>query len=138
MKKSGAWSLAVFFLFIQGGSLRAEVRDWTRASDGKKISAEFAGMKDETTVKIKVANGQIYEVPVTSLSAEDQTLIKELAAKEMKPAAGTGAATPGSASPGAAAGPVPEPSPGSTCAAGTARMPWPRSERMKKIPFPPG
>lgn len=63
-----------FLASISG--LRAEVREWTRASDGKKISAEFAGMKDETTVKIKMANGQIFEVPMASLSPDDQVFLK--------------------------------------------------------------
>ncbi len=71
--------------------LDAQVRDWTRAADGKKIPAEFAGMKDEGTVKIKLANGQIYEVPLSGLSPEDGAYIKETIAKAggaMKPAAG--------------------------------------------------
>lgn len=59
----------------------AEERDWTRAADGKKIRAEFVGMKDETTVKIKMSNGRTFEVPLTSLSEADATYIKELAPK---------------------------------------------------------
>lgn len=72
-------------------TLRAEIREWTRATDGKKISAEFAGMKDETTAKIKMANGQIFEVPVSSLSPEDQAFLKA------QVAAMAGGETPGSA-----------------------------------------
>lgn len=83
---------------------QAEVRDWTRASDGRTISAEFTGMKDESTAKLKMGNGQVYEVPVTSLSPDDQAHIKELAAR--KPEAGT--ASPGASSPGTPTGPVPE------------------------------
>ncbi len=60
----------------------AEVREWTRASDGKKITAEFAGMKNETTVKIKLGNGQIYEVPLSGLSPEDGVFIQDAVAKE--------------------------------------------------------
>lgn len=56
--------------------LEAEVRQWTRASDGKTIPAEFAGMKDERTAKIKLANGQIYEVPLAGLSPDDHAYIK--------------------------------------------------------------
>lgn len=85
-------------------SAQAEVREWTRASDGRKIAAEFTGMKDESTVRLKMGNGQVYEVPVTSFSPDDQAHIKELVAK--MPEAGT--APPGATSPGAAAGPVPE------------------------------
>ena len=94
MKKLPA-SLALIAMFFIP-SLDAQVRDWTRAADGKKIPAEFAGMKDESTVKIKLANGQIYEVPLSGLSPEDNAFIKELVAKEggaMKPGAGS-AATP--------------------------------------------
>lgn len=61
--------------------LQAEVREWTRASDGRKISAEFAGMKDENTVRIKMANGQTFEVPLTGLSPEDNAYVKEATAK---------------------------------------------------------
>ena len=81
----------------------AEVRQWTRASDGKKIEAEFAGMKDERTVKIKLANGQIYEVPLKGLSEEDNAFIKEKVAKEggaIHPV-GTPAPSPPAASEGA-------------------------------------
>lgn len=73
-------AIAITHLLLSG-SLRAEVREWTRASDGRKISAEFAGMKDEKTVKIKMANGQIFEVPLTGLSAEDNAFVKELNGK---------------------------------------------------------
>jgi copper chaperone CopZ len=63
-----AFALASLF---PAGTLLAEVREWTRASDGRKISAEFVGMKDESTVKIKMGNGQIFDLPLTGLSAED-------------------------------------------------------------------
>ena len=43
MKKLPA-SLALIAMFFIP-SLDAQVRDWTRAADGKKIPAEFAGMK---------------------------------------------------------------------------------------------
>jgi len=89
--------IATFF----SPTLDAQVRDWTRAVDGKKIPAEFAGMKDEATVKIKLANGQIYEVPLSGLSPEDNAFVKEAIAKEggeMKPAA-AGTATPAPAVP---------------------------------------
>lgn len=97
MKKLPA-SLAVALIAIfSHSSLDAQVRDWTRAADGKKISAEFAGMKDESTVKIKLGNGQIYEVPLSGLSPEDGAYIKEAVAKEggaMKAAAGSAATPP--------------------------------------------
>ena len=58
--------------------LQAEVREWTRAADGKKISAEFVGMKDESTIQIKMSNGQLFEVPLASLSEGDREFVKGL------------------------------------------------------------
>ena len=57
----------------------AEVREWTRASDGRKIQAEFVGMKDDTTIQIKMTNGQTFDVPLASLSEADNAFVKELA-----------------------------------------------------------
>lgn len=87
-------ALAGFVLFFST-AMEAQVRDWKRASDGKKIPAEFAGMKDDNTVKIKLANGQIYEVPLSGLSAEDNAFVKDANSKAggaTKPAAATAAA----------------------------------------------
>lgn len=102
MKKLPASLAVALIAMFSCPSLDAQVRDWTRAADGKKISAEFAGMKDESTVKIKLGNGQIYEVPLSGLSPEDGAYIKEVVAKEggaMKPAAGSAATTPAPAVP---------------------------------------
>lgn len=102
MKKLPASLAVALIAMFSCPSLDAQVRDWTRAADGKKISAEFAGMKDESTVKIKLGNGQIYEVPLSGLSPEDGAYIKEAVAKEggaMKPAAGSAATTPAPAMP---------------------------------------
>jgi copper chaperone CopZ len=102
MKKLPASLAVALIAMFSCPTLDARVRDWTRAADGKKISAEFAGMKDESTVKIKLGNGQIYEVPLSGLSPEDGAYIKEAVAKEggaMKPAAGSAATTPAPAVP---------------------------------------
>jgi copper chaperone CopZ len=102
MKKLPASLVVALIAMFSCPTLDARVRDWTRAADGKKISAEFAGMKDESTVKIKLGNGQIYEVPLSGLSPEDGAYIKEAVAKEggaMKPAAGSAATTPAPAVP---------------------------------------
>ncbi len=40
-----------------------EVREWTRATDGRKITAEFVAMKDANTVTIKTQGGQTFDVP---------------------------------------------------------------------------
>lgn len=60
---------------------RGEVREWTRASDGKKISAEFVALKDPGTVTIKTADGRTFDVPLASLAPEDGAYAKEAAAK---------------------------------------------------------
>lgn len=80
--------------------LEAEVRQWTRAADGKKIEAEFVGMKDERTVKIKLANGQIYEVPLAGLSPDDNAFIQAASEQEgVAKSAPAAAATPAEALP---------------------------------------
>lgn len=99
--------LAAGWVLASPIDLRAEVREWTRATDGKKISAEFAGMKDEVTAKIKMASGQVFEVPVSSLSPDDQAFLKE------QVAAMAGGEKPGSA-------PSPE---GAPKGGGTAALP---------------
>jgi copper chaperone CopZ len=77
MMKKSLCIVATGIAFFATPSLRAEAREWTRATDGKKIQAEFAGMKDETTVKIKMTNGQVFEIPLSSLSAEDNAFVKK-------------------------------------------------------------
>ncbi len=67
---------AVCFLLGTTFASRAEVREWTRASDGRTIRAEFAGMKDEATVKIRTAKGHVFEAPLASLSAEDNEYVR--------------------------------------------------------------
>ncbi|HRQ88181.1 MAG TPA: SHD1 domain-containing protein [Bacteroidia bacterium] len=70
--------LAIVVLIWGSGPAQAEVREWTRASDGKKISAEFVGMKTDGIAKIKLRNGQIFEVPVASLVPEDAEYLASL------------------------------------------------------------
>lgn len=97
MKKLPHFVVVAGLVLSLSNSIRAEVREWTRASDGKKISAEFAGMKDETTVKVKLANGQIFELPLSGLSAEDNAFVKEQGSKggaEKKSATAAAAGTP--------------------------------------------
>ncbi len=56
-----------------------EVRTFTNA-DGKKIEAELLDVRDG---KARImANRKVFEVPVTSLSAEDQEFLKEWSAKK--------------------------------------------------------
>ncbi len=83
MKVKGSPSslLAMGIVWLAVSTVSAEVREWTRASDGKKIPAEFVGLKDEATVKIKTARGQIFEVPLENLSEEDKAYVKVAVAK---------------------------------------------------------
>lgn len=82
MKK--LFTVATAVLFCASSMLRAELRDWTRASDGKKISAEYVGMKDESTVQIKMANGNQFDVPLSGLSEADRDYIKGLESGDKK------------------------------------------------------
>lgn len=66
-------------------SLRGELRDWTRISDGKRISAEFVALKDANTVTVKTAAGRTYNIPLSRLSPEDVAYAKEEAAKMSRP-----------------------------------------------------
>ena len=77
----------LFPLFADG-----EIREWTRASDGKKISASFVGMKGEGVIQIKMANGQVFDVPLSSLSPADNEFVAGLnapAAEKMEEKPGT-------------------------------------------------
>ncbi len=59
----------------------AEPREWTRSEDGKTVTAEFVGMKDDDTVTIRMANGRTFDVPLASLSPEDGEYAKAAAAQ---------------------------------------------------------
>lgn len=82
--------VAVVLLLLTCAS-RGEVREWTRATDGRKITAEFVAMKDANTVTIKMQNGRNFDVPLSSLSPEDGVYAKEAAAKMAGASGSTGA-----------------------------------------------
>lgn len=64
----------LFSLFLAGFmSVHAESRSWTNSA-GKKIEAEFVS-SDGKTVRLKLANGKTANVPLQSLSKEDQDFI---------------------------------------------------------------
>ncbi|MDZ4402433.1 hypothetical protein [Prosthecobacter sp.] len=72
--------LLLFMLSLGIGPLaRAEPRNWTNAQ-GKQIQAEFGGIKDGNVMLI-LTSGQTATVPLTSLSAEDQTWVRLNASK---------------------------------------------------------
>jgi len=66
-------------------SAQAEMRKWTRASDGKAIEAEFVEKVDNKSIKIKMANGREFTIPLASLSPADNEFVKELEAKMATP-----------------------------------------------------
>ncbi|MCB1077429.1 MAG: redoxin domain-containing protein [Verrucomicrobiae bacterium] len=75
---------AGFALFAAATALLspATARTWTNAQ-GKSIEAELVSLKGESgseTAVLKTANGQTFDVPLASLSAEDQAYAKEQAA----------------------------------------------------------
>lgn len=69
--------LALFALLPLCGLAQAPsaVRTWT-STDGKKIEATFLG-SDAAGVKIRLANGTVFTVPLNRLSAEDQDYITQ-------------------------------------------------------------
>lgn len=75
--------------------VEAEEREWTRAADGKKIRAEFVGLEEEGRIRIRMANGQVYDVPLASLSAADREFVQSTlaSAEDMEEEAGSGEKT---------------------------------------------
>ncbi len=61
-------------LCLGSSALLAGPRPWTD-STGRKVEAEFVGMKEDS-VLLKLANGQTVPFPLTRLSAEDQAFAK--------------------------------------------------------------
>ena len=55
-------------------SRAGELRTWT-STDGHTLQATLVGF-DSTNVTLKLANGQASNVPVSRLSATDQTFVK--------------------------------------------------------------
>lgn len=53
----------------------ASVQTWT-SSDGKAIQASFAGMKDGAVLLKMASNGEVFQVPLSRLSAESQAQAK--------------------------------------------------------------
>jgi hypothetical protein len=54
----------------------AWARTWTEAGTGKKIEAELVSA-DSAAVRVKVAGGRTYDLPLARLSAEDQAFVRE-------------------------------------------------------------
>jgi hypothetical protein len=77
--------LSLLLVCLGSSALVAGPRPWTD-STGRKVEAEFVGMKDDS-VLLKLVNGQTVPFPLTRLSADDQAFAKTQAG-------GGGAATP--------------------------------------------
>jgi len=76
-------SLALILIFavalaLPVGAGAAEMREWTRASDGKAIEAEYAGMANEKEVRLRMTNGRVYDVPLATLSEADNDYVAGL------------------------------------------------------------
>ncbi|WP_395737517.1 SHD1 domain-containing protein [Prosthecobacter sp.] len=94
---------------LQAQTAAPAMHTWT-STDGRKIEAAFVAMEGEG-VKIRMANGSTFTVPLNRLSAEDQTFAKN------QGAAGAGT-TAGAAERGAPA----------------ASKTWPRSVALEEKP----
>lgn len=68
-------------------------RTWT-STDGRKIEAAFVALEGDA-VKIRMANGSTFDVPLSRLSPEDQTFAKSQTTAPSSPPAGSTTATPG-------------------------------------------
>lgn len=71
---------ACLLLALWSGIADAEEIRVFHSSDGKAISASFQGTIDGK-VTLKRGDGKVFELPLTRLSAEDQTYVKQQAAK---------------------------------------------------------
>ena len=93
MKKITLGVLGLAALMLLTAKVSAEIRTWTRASDGAKIQGEFVRMKDDKTAYIKREGGQTVEIPVAALSADDQAYIGGKSGNPAKPALPAGETT---------------------------------------------
>lgn len=71
---SGPGLLAVATFLIALGTASAETRQWTNA-EGKSITGELKSVTGDTATLL--VGGRTFDIPVSSLSAADQTYIKE-------------------------------------------------------------
>ena len=77
MKSSCLYGFTVLSLFI--ASLHAQnaapaPRTWT-STDGRKIEAAFVALAGDN-VKVRMANGSTFDVPLARLSPDDQAFAK--------------------------------------------------------------
>ncbi|MEM0966252.1 MAG: hypothetical protein AAGJ81_08910 [Verrucomicrobiota bacterium] len=58
-------------------SLCLDAREWTNA-EGQKLEAEYLSQNDETVKIRRESDFQIFEIPISTLSKQDQDFLKEL------------------------------------------------------------
>jgi len=90
MKTSVSWLILSASLLILPA--QAESRTWTN-TEGVAIEADYV-KSDSDNVTLRLGNGKLTTFPQSKLSAADQTVIKELKAKEAPAAAATAEAKP--------------------------------------------
>jgi len=93
MKLSNHWCLAAAALltvFAQAQTTIPAMRSWT-STDGHKIDALFVALEGEG-VKIRMANGSTFTIPLERLSAADQAFAKGQAAPSPTAATATSGA----------------------------------------------
>ena len=66
-------------LLLQARAATPVMRTWT-STDGRKIEASFVAL-DGAGVKVRMANGNTFTVPLDRLSAADQTFAKTQTAR---------------------------------------------------------
>lgn len=85
-------SLCILFVAFMAATLQAQttpaIRNWT-STDGKKIEASFISLNGDL-VKIRLANGSTFDVPLARLSAEDQAFAKSQSPATAPAASSTG------------------------------------------------
>ncbi|WP_395741646.1 SHD1 domain-containing protein [Prosthecobacter sp.] len=100
-------------LLLRAQTAAPAMHTWT-STDGRKIEAAYVALEGES-VKIRMANGSTFTVPLNRLSAEDQAFAKSQGA----PAASTTAASPAA---------------GTATGAPPASKNWPRTVALDEKP----
>ncbi|NNE92460.1 MAG: PQQ-binding-like beta-propeller repeat protein [Verrucomicrobiales bacterium] len=75
MKLRTILTVAATVFVLAAGTTTSPAKIWTQAASGKKIEADLVKVENGTAF-LRLADGRIGEVPVASLTAEDQDYIK--------------------------------------------------------------
>lgn len=82
-------------VFLSSALAQQAMRTWT-STDGRKMEAAVVSVSADA-VKVRMANGSTFDVPLARLSAEDQAYVKALPAGGAPAAAGKDTASAGTA-----------------------------------------